>query len=296
MNLWLCEDYGEIKRIAKECAKKHKLTRQARRRRYQKQMRQLAKAARECGDTDRAHLYEALANGESGTVDVERALKKKIARYADTVSGGNLRKVTQAEQSYGLAPSDGRSSVRTKEHPEGVPVIQLLRDRHPKRSYGVGGEILPRPDVTAHIQSTLRAAGEIRRRAEALAAGGTDRLSPDSNPVPTPLPLPADHNLSGRPPPPHHAAEQRARQASMARKLTLETLRKTCARIKYSTAAGPDGITPWLFAQCILNSPRDQLGNVMVRIGNRAARGDYSEEGSSAEAIGLLLGLWRNQE
>ncbi len=82
----------------------------------------------------------------------------------------------------------------------------------------------------------------------------------------------------------------------MARKLTLETLRKTCARIKYSTAAGPDGITPWLFAQCILNSLRDQLGNVMVRIGNRAARGDYSEEGGSAEAIGLLLGLWKNQE
>ena len=159
MDLWQCEDYGEIKRIAKECAKKHRLARLARRRRYQKQMRQLAKAASECGDADRAHLYEALVNGESSAVDVDRALKKKIARYADTVSGGNLKKVTQAEQSYDLAASDGRSSIMTKEHHEGVPVIQLLRDRHPKRNYGVGGEILPRPDVTAHIQSTLWAAG-----------------------------------------------------------------------------------------------------------------------------------------
>ena len=293
MNLWKAEQYGEVKRIAIELAGKHERARKMRRKRWQKRMRELAKLCYECGDATKAKVYSELADSEPGTAaDTERAEQKKLLRYADIISGGELRKVTQAETSFGLASSKKLSS-------EGVSVLKLLEDRHPKRKYGRGDEILPMPAVVSHVRSTIDAAKEIRRllleRHDEDAKGRTDETRAPA-PLVSPAPLPDAHNLAERPPLPTHAAAQHEKQASAARRLTLDVLRATCKKVKFSTAAGPDGIAPWLYAQCVLESARDQVGKLLLRVAHRAMRGEYSLTGGRAEAIGLLIGLWKDVE
>ncbi len=76
-----------------------------------------------------------------------------------------------------------------------------------------------------------------------------------------------------------------------AKMLSILELHAACKKVRYGSAAGWNGVPPWLLAQSILDSPGDRLGKLLIVEANKFSRALLPTSIASYFATALAIGL-----
>ncbi len=202
---------------------------------------------------------------------------KRLEKYAANITNGCMTKVSRAELSFGIAKN----------------CTKQLISKNPRRAYGTGVALIPHHELVDTVKAVIRRAREAKCVAPLAECALEDThhvlAELDGPPVVARLPntwLPRDHPLSASD---IELAHKKMR--TNAKMLSIPELHAACKKVRYGSAAGWNGVPPWLLAQSILDSPGDRLGKLLIVEANKFSRALLPTSIASYFATALAIGL-----